>query len=343
IAVHGGAGHLGRSQAAEIKLALKRACSVSIQSMMSGECDGIAAVSLGISVMEDDGSLNAGYGSNLNIEGNVECDASIYAGADGAFGAVAAVSGIKNPIKVAQKILEQSRIPSPMGMIRPLMLASQGAVSFAQKTDIRTVSPEELITPRATQNWKTWKWRMEEQRHEMGVPEHDVQDTVGAVALDSKGRLAAGVSSGGILLKQPGRIGEENSHPFAAVYGAGCWAWSPDGSPNGVASSVSGQGEAIIRLSLARRLGEMASTRLDEIDEIIKEIFEQPRNDNPLEAGTLLLVKEAQDDGTFKTRLWCAFTTASMAIAFATSERPQPQVRCRIITIWSEELNKSRV
>ena len=122
--------------------------------MVSGETDCVGAVSLTISAMEDDGSLNAGefpadvpeddaqtydsgYGSNLNMDGFVECDASIHAGVDGAFGGVTAVSGkpgtyheyghsdgypsgIKNPIIVAQKLLEQSRIPPPMGIVPPL-------------------------------------------------------------------------------------------------------------------------------------------------------------------------------------------------------------------------------
>jgi len=83
-------------------------------------------------------------------------------------------------------------------------------------------------------------------------------------------------------------------------------------------------------VSLARRLCEHVTARPEQVDEVIKEIFEHHNGlDSPLEAGIVLLVKEPQDDGTYKPRAWCAFTTASMAIAFATSDRPQPQ--CKIL------------
>ncbi len=150
------------------------------------------------------------------------------------------------------------------------MLASRGAFSFAQRNNIQTVSEDELVTPRATQAWKTWKWRIEH-RQEAEMPDHKVNDTVGAVVLDSEGRLAAGVSrsvKAGLLRTLVHEISASpqwrdfaqatrayrrgkvqivifiasfsSSFRQAAMYGAGCWAWSPSKTCGGVATSTSG-------------------------------------------------------------------------------------------------------
>lgn len=190
--------------------------------------------------MENDENINAGTGSNLTLDGTVECDAAIMDGSTGEFGGGGAVPGVKNPIKLAKAILCHSRQFDGLGRIPPLMLVSSGARSFAMQNGLEMVDPESMISKRAKEDWQKWMERYNDLREGM-IPESKalldaaVQDTVGAVAWDDCGNVAAGVSSGGLLLKNSGRVGE------AAIFGAGCWAQQPSNGKTGVACSVSGK------------------------------------------------------------------------------------------------------
>ena len=176
--------------------------------------------------LEDDPSFNAGLGSNLTLDGTVECDAAIMNSESGAFGSVGAVSGmfhtcnksvsflrigVKNPIRLARAILDYSQIPDPLGRIPPLCvstsaytrlislfrtLVSAGAVKFASRhaPQVDIVPTESLVSSEARKRWNYWK---EQYGKELGPDEHgchDIQDTVGAVAWSSSENIAAGVS-----------------------------------------------------------------------------------------------------------------------------------------------------
>ncbi|KAI0663510.1 N-terminal nucleophile aminohydrolase [Cubamyces menziesii] len=332
IAVHGGAGFHARSQLsdAEIKKALRMSCARALTVLTRGE-KALQGVVEAITVLEDEECLNAGYGSNLTLSGNVECDASVMDGNTGDFGAVGAVRGVKNPVALAHEVLQHSRLPDPLGRIPPLLLVSAGAEDFARIRGL-TCPPESMIAPRATLEWQKWKALLEDAQAATTQAStlapiscagglRDRQDTVGAVVLDGASLTAAGVSSGGLLLKHPGRIGE------AAIYGAGCWA-----TPH-IACSVSGAGEYITRTALARIVCEAVEAAGDDRDThsilntILGEQFHRAclqRGETSPQAGVLLLVKELDDDGHQKPRLWCAFTTESMAIGYASSSSPKP-------------------
>ncbi|KAF9469911.1 nucleophile aminohydrolase [Collybia nuda] len=290
-----------------------------------------------IASLEDDVNLNAGYGSNLTLNGMVECDAAIMEGISSDFGSVGAVSGIKNPIRLARSLLEYSRIPDTLGRIPPLLLVSEGALSFAalHAPHVQTVPPERLISWRAEAEWKKWKDQIE-YSHPTDSPgggsgPGEMQDTVGAVSWHPEKGMAAGVSSGGILLKYPGRVGE------AAVFGAGCWVHQSTEAGMGIACSVSGVGEYITRAALARTIGENFASHMSEgidfsphdiLHKVIMDNFWQPsvrRGILQLDVGVLLLASELDKDGNVKARLWCAFTTPSMAIAYASSKNPKPK------------------
>lgn len=346
VAVHGGAGNHHKTGDGAVKAALKLACRQSLR-ILETERSSVDAVEQAIVFLEHDECLNAGYGSNLTLDGAVECDASIMDGSTSAFGAIGAASGIRNPIKAARAVLEHSSKPDPLGRIPPILLVSRGAVNFAKAHGLELVHPKALITPRASAEWDYWRSVLESATNGSSsgqtsssspVPErfisepadlHAMQDTVGAVAWDISGRLSAGVSSGGLLLKPPGRIGE------AAVYGAGCWAKTLSaGSVDSMACSVSGAGEDIIRGMLARSIGD-AMDRSDDPD--IHEILQnsltkaldviRQGDTGALHAGVLLLVREKLEQDSFKCRLWCAFTTNSMAVAYASSLHPEPKAR----------------
>ncbi|KAF5370859.1 hypothetical protein D9758_001916 [Tetrapyrgos nigripes] len=194
-----------------------------------------------------------------------------------------------------------------------------------------------MVSEKASQRWQYWKERLqstEDKEAEQGF--HDIQDTVGAVA-SCNGHMSAGVSSGGLLLKYPGRIGEAS----AAVYGAGCWAQEMRGRK--MACSISGTGEYIIRSNLARTIGKVSNE--DDLHEALERTLtadfwgtspitahlrshsgaEQSRNagePNP-NAGVLMMTADSETT----VRLWCAFTTPTMAIAYASSTNPNPKVR----------------
>jgi len=194
-------------------------------------------------------------------------------------------------------------------------LAANGAYSFASRNEFPTLPVAELVSERAIREWDTWKKRIAS--HLLPSPS---LDTVGAIALDAEGILAAGVSSGGLLLKQPGRVGQ------AAIFGAGCWASSP-GRRAGVACSVSGEGERIIRASLARRICEAVMENMNEAELAIVKVMKRDLTPSS-KAGAIVLAKEENDIHEFvPARLWCAFTTESMAVGYASSHGVSPKAR----------------
>ncbi|KAF8583724.1 asparaginase [Ramaria rubella] len=336
VAVHGGAGFHPPESEKDVKKALRSACLKALTSLQSGKkaCE---AVEDAIVSLEDSECLNAGYGSNLTQSGTVECDASLMEDS-GNFGSVGAVSGVKNPIRAAKAVLDYSQNQSSLGRIPPLLLVSSGAREFASVSGIETVHPDLMISPRAQNEWISWSDRakggtasdIHHNNMKLGSSDTVIQDTVGSVVLDASGSLAAGVSSGGILLKLPGRVGE------GAVFSAGCWADNLHAG-KGVACSVSGTGEAIMRVSLARALAEAfrEDDPHEELHRILADEFSQvcvgPKDLTP-SAGALIINKETREDGTIFllmrhiARLWCVFNTASMAIAYASSDNPHPKV-----------------
>lgn len=199
---------------------------------MSRGGSAIEAVTCAVRDMEADPALNAGRGAMLNLEGEVTLDAAIMDGKTLAAGAVASVRGVEHPIDLARKVMEQSP---------HVLLVGSGAVSFGRDHGIRTCAPSDLVVPRERARWE------EARRSDMmsgctapfGSP---VGDTVGAVACDKDGHVAAATSTGGCLLKLPGRVGD------SPLVGCGLYADDRLG-----AASSTGWGEGIIRVVLAHR------------------------------------------------------------------------------------------
>nr|GAT43010.1 predicted protein [Mycena chlorophos] len=339
--VHGGAGVHSVASEKEVKAALLGALAV-------GET-ALDTVQSAITSLEDCGVLNAGRGSNLTFDGTVECDAAIMDGLTRDFGSVGAVSGIKNPISLSLAILQHARTPDPLGRIPPMTLVSTGAHSFAtSQAPHLLVPPDSLVSPRAKKQWATWKDRLSSAQDTATATDASspMQDTVGAIVWDeTSGNIASGVSSGGILLKYPGRIGE------AAVFGAGCWAQTTHGKHR-MACSVSGTGEHIVQANLARRFGAALENEADPdvhaiVQRVLVDDFWLPSRsaDNPdPSAGVILLTTEEDDEGRERGRLWCGFTTPSFAIAYASPRcRPKAHILRRPPSIESRPADHPRV
>ncbi|KAI0027816.1 nucleophile aminohydrolase [Vararia minispora EC-137] len=345
IAAHAGAGLHPPDTHAPVRKTLRTALSA-VEHLTSSDSriDSLSVTARILSELEAAEPLNAGYGSNLTLSGTVECDAALMDASDGAFGAVGALCGVRSPVLAARAVLDawRTRMDDPLDRVMPLTLVGEGARSFAKDRGVEICEPSSLVSTRALQDWRFWKEKWENMKEEETDQLNSLrktlraqQDTVGAIVLDSTYNMTAGVSSGGLLLKAPGRVGE------AAIYGAGCWA------DDRIACSITGQGELIIRSSVAKMIAEAVenSPGEDDMHDILKHVlidkfykkwkaYGEPQPD----IGVLVLRK--QFDST-KARLWCAFTTPSMAIGYATTEHPKPKaVILKNLTHTYEDSNR---
>lgn len=224
IIVHGGAGDIP----AEEHDAYRRGCRKAAEmgwAMLQAGSSAVDAVEAAIVVMEDDEAFDAGRGSVLNSDGQIEMDAGFMNGANLRVGAIAGVQFIRNPIQVARVVMEQCE---------HVLLVAEGAQRFALKMGFRPCEYSDLAVPREIEHWRAWL-REQSEKPPRGC------DTVGCVALDRAGHLAAGTSTGGMANKLPGRVGD--------VPMVGCGFYADDSL--GAASST-GWGESIAKVILAR-------------------------------------------------------------------------------------------
>lgn len=243
VAVHVGAGYHSKLKTDEYKKTMKLACLAAIRVLDQSGGQATEAAKEAIKVLEDAPSTNAGIGSNLNRLGQVECDASIMS--PEGFGAIGASSRICNPIEGALLVMEANqRGPDPKaGLVPPMLLVGAGADQWAEQNNVEVSNdPRHKITEAALDNYSRYMSQIHKEDMELRM------DTVGAVCIDRMGGVAAGVSSGGIALKLPGRVGE------AAVFGSGCWAERKKELSAGC--SVTGTGEQIMKAGLGRRCCE---------------------------------------------------------------------------------------
>lgn len=228
IAVHGGAGRLNRAGLSpahqqEIHSGLEAAVLAGREILADGGAALDAAVAA-VVVLEACPHFNAGRGGVLNAEGVVETDASVMTGHDRAAGAIGAVTGVRSPIRLARAVLERSP---------HVLLVGRGAEQFATDVGLEKAPAAWFIVERRRRQWE---------RTNAIQLDHDPTGTVGAVALDRRGNLAAATSTGGMVNKLPGRVGD------SACIGAGTWADAR------CAISGTGHGERFIEANVAGRI-----------------------------------------------------------------------------------------
>jgi L-asparaginase / beta-aspartyl-peptidase len=189
------------------------------------------AVEEAVVIMEDDETFDAGRGSFLNRDGKVQLDALIMDGGTLRAGGVGCVERLRNPVRTARKILSESP---------HVYFVSEGAERFAAEHGIPLCQNEDLIIPREVARLREYQSHLEEHRADLFAPTIS-HDTVGAVALDWDGNIAAATSTGGTLDKAPGRLGD------SSLIGCGCYA-----NNESAAASTTGWGEPIMKLVLAK-------------------------------------------------------------------------------------------
>lgn len=225
------------------------------------------AVEAAIVVLENAPVFDAGFGSHLNAEGKVECDAILMDGASLRAGAAAGLQRIKNPIRAARAIYDHCR---------HMMLIADGAEKFAKENGVALCRPEELVSEA---EWEAYL-RCSKDEHASEHHRGHEQGTVGAVALDKDGRLFAATSTGGTCCKLPGRVGD------SPLIGCGCYA---DSSVGGV--SCTGYGEAIMKIV-------MAKTAVDFLRHPPREIStSKEAADHAVQESILLLAERARGSG----------------------------------------------
>ena len=276
--VHGGAG-ADPGGRAELRDGMRDAVGAGWRALAAGGTS-LDAVEAAVRSLEDHPRFNAGRGSVLTSAGTVETDASIMEGDGLRNGAVGAVSGVRNPVTLARRILDDGRHS---------FLVGDGALARARALGVPLCAPADLVT--------------EHQRRRLAALQ---AGTVGAVALDRFGTMAAATSTGGTPGKLPGRVGD------SALIGCGTYAESTLG---GV--SCTGDGEAIIRVTLARRA-------LD----ILKTVGEPG---HACEVAVSVLVEEGRGQGglilvDWRGRVGWARSTTLMPVGFMSPAHAEPEL-----------------
>ena len=235
LAIHGGAGALPpRTLSAEREAAfhdgLAQALSAA-QAILEANGRALDAVEEAVAVLEDDPLFNAGRGAVLTMDGTVELDASIMDGEQLRAGAVAAVRHARNPVRLARRVLEDTP---------HVFLVGDGADRFGEQAGVALVANDYFITPDRLQQLEALRWRLKQTgpgpRAMPAALDEPPFGTVGAVARDRAGRLAAATSTGGMNGKRAGRVGD------SPVIGAGCYA-----DDQSCAVSTTGHGEWFLR------------------------------------------------------------------------------------------------
>lgn len=240
LAIHGGAGVIERSKMTpDLERAYRAGLAYALKSgyrALAGGGTSLDAVVAAVSALEDDPLFNAGRGAAFTTDGSTELDAAVMDGATLRAGAVTLVTTVKNPVQLARLVMEKTR---------HVMVAGHGAEALARAYGLETVEPEYFFTKR---RWTA----LERMRHaaprgpRIAVTDADRHGTVGAVALDIHGNLAAATSTGGYTNKLTGRVGD------SPVIGAGTYADNAT-----AAVSCTGEGEYFMRVVAAHTVSAL--------------------------------------------------------------------------------------
>jgi len=232
LVVHGGAWAIPNDMVAAHVEGVKHALAAGWKVLSRGGT-ALDAVEEAIVILEDDETFDAGKGSFLTRDGRVQLDALLMDGATLRAGGVGCVEHIRNPIRAARLVLDESP---------HVYFVGAGAEQFAAEHGVALCRNDELVIPREVERLRREQSRPgEEDPDRLFCAQGTPHDTVGAIALDTRGNIAAGTSTGGTLNKAPGRVGD------SSLIGCGCYA-----DNESAAVSTTGWGEPMMKLVLAK-------------------------------------------------------------------------------------------
>ncbi|MFO0918510.1 MAG: isoaspartyl peptidase/L-asparaginase [Planctomycetaceae bacterium] len=284
LGIHGGIGIDEKDATPEyrqiVKAGLAAALKAGGERLQNGGTS-LDAVEAAIRVMEDDPVFNAGKGSVFTHEGRNELDASIMEGKSKQAGSVAGVTIVKNPISAARAVMEKSK---------HVMFIGRGAEIFATKQGLEIVDPAYFWTePRWKAIQEIWKQEQEKRRSELKL-KGEAYGTVGAVALDRDGNLAAGTSTGGMTSKQLGRVGD------SPIIGAGTYA-----DNEAAAISCTGHGEFFIRFAVAHEIVSQMKYKQASLQEAAEDVINRQLRNVQGEGGCIVLDRQGRFTTAFNS------------------------------------------
>lgn len=292
IIVHGGAWNIPADQLEAHRNGCREAVLRGWNVLQAGG-SALDAVEAAVRYLEDDPTFDAGTGSFLNLDGQVELDAGIMDGSTLDAGAVAALHRVRNPVTLARRVMESQHV----------LIVGSGAERFAEQAGIPLCDNADLVVERERKLWESLRTGSADP--EEIIFGKDALSTVGAVALDLRGNIAAATSTGGSLNKWPGRVGD------VPLVGSGFYA-----TPHGGASCT-GWGEGIMRITMAKHAVDLMSNGAEALaaaGDAVQLLAERLNG-----VGGIILV-----DG--EGRVGRAHSTRHMAYGFLTSEMAQPEV-----------------
>ncbi len=302
IVVHGGAGTWQPERSQRGLEGVKKAARTGFDILRNGG-EAVDSVMEAVAVMEDDGAFNAGFGSSLNIEKRVEMEASIMDGKSLAAGAVGLLRDIKNPVYLARIVMEQTDHVFVVGKGAEKLAKINHLERRAQMSELRLKYYEEQMKMLRQEQFGLKKLAALIRKH----PRLFDLETVGAVAIDENGNVAAATSTGGYSLKLPGRIGD------SPLIGCGTYADNQGG-----ACSATGVGEVAMRLVLAKTVCNYIETGKSAQDAVELAIgLVNKRIPNGLDSMGLIAVD------TFG-RIGAAHNTPNMCWTYITPEMSEP-------------------
>ncbi len=285
IIVHGGAGNIPQDNSDLYSIGVRKAAKAGLDVLESGG-KALDAVEAAVEYMEDDPTFDAGRGSVLNREGFIEMDAIIVDGASLGIGSIAGVRKVKNPIKLARIIMEKTDHN---------MFIGEYADNLAEKFGLQLEDLAYFLTERRKSEWEKMK------EGKLDPIKKALYSTVGAVALDLDGNLAAATSTGGIPFKMPGRVGD------TPLVGCGAYADNELG-----AASATGLGEAIMKVVLSKTALEYIGLEGDPMKAAVRAI---KLMESRVGGGAGLIVLDPGGD------VGIAYNTPRMAFAYNEGDR----------------------
>ena len=273
--VHGGAWTIPATAAEASRSGCRRALEEGWRVLQRGG-SAADAVEAAIVILEDDPVFDSGTGAHLNRDGHVELDAILMDGATLQAGAVAVLRRIKNPIRLARRLMETNE---------HMMLAGEGAEKFAVEQGMALCDPKDLIVPRERAAWENCHIGPHSEVHHV----HSL-GTVGAVAIDARGHLVAGTSTGGTCCKRAGRVGD------SPLIGCGTYA---DQEAGGV--SCTGWGEAIMKVVLAKTAVDQLRLKGANAQQVADDCIRLLASRTKGTGGLILLDREGNPAAAFNT------------------------------------------